>query len=101
MSFKPFTAVRRGFGMFWRALDATRRTFLNLVFLVIVVVLLFALFSGGAKPLSSKTALVLELKGSLVEQHSATVQETLMSSVGAGESRRTIQLRDMLTVLNN
>jgi protease-4 len=101
MSFKPLTAMRRGFGMFWRALDATRRTFLNLLFLVVVVVLLFALFSGGARPLSSKTALVLELKGSLVEQHSATVQETLMSSVGAGESRRTIQLRDMLTVLNN
>jgi protease-4 len=101
MSFKPFTAVRRGFGMFWRALDATRRTLFNLVFLVIVVVLLFAFFGGGAKPLSSKTALVLELKGELVEQHSATVQETLMSSVGAGEARRTIQLRDMLTVLNN
>ena len=102
MSFKPFSAARRGFGMFWRALDATRRTVLNLIFLVLVVVLLFFLFSGGgAKPLSEKTALVLELKGELVEQHSATVRETLMSSVGGGDVRRTIQLRDLLTVLDN
>ena len=101
MSFKPFTAVRRGFGMFWRALDATRRTILNLIFLVIIVVLLIAIFSGGAKPLSDKTALVLELKGELVEQSSASVQETLMSGIGAGETRHTIQLRDLLTVLDN
>jgi protease-4 len=100
MSFKPFTAIRRGFGMFWRALDATRRTFFNLVFLVIVVVLLFAIFGGGAKPLSDKTALVLELKGEMVEQHSATVRETLMSGIGAGETRRTVQLRDVLNVLD-
>jgi protease-4 len=87
--------------MFWRALDATRRTILNLIFLVIIVVLLIAIFSGGAKPLSDKTALVLELKGELVEQSSASVQETLMSGIGAGETRHTIQLRDLLTVLDN
>jgi protease-4 len=101
MSFKPFTAVRRGFGLFWRALDATRRTIFNLIFLAIIVVVLMALFSGGAKPLSNKTTLVLELKGQLVEQNSATVRETLMSSVGGGDARRTIQLRDLLTVLDN
>jgi protease-4 len=101
MSFKPFTAIRRGFGMFWRALDATRRTIFNLIFLTIVIVILVAMFTGGAKPLADKTTLVLELKGELVEQHSATVRETLMSGIGAGEARRTIQLRDMLTVLDN
>jgi protease-4 len=101
MSFKPFTAIRRGFGMFWRALDATRRTLFNLIFLAIVIVILVAMFAGGVKPLADKTTLVLELKGELVEQHSATVRETLMSGIGAGEARRTIQLRDMLNVLDN
>jgi len=101
MSFKPFTAIRRGFGMFWRALDATRRTLFNLIFLTIIIVILVAMFSGGVKPLADKTTLVLELKGELVEQHSATVRETLMSGIGAGDTRRTIQLRDMLTVLDN
>jgi protease-4 len=87
--------------MFWRALDATRRTIFNLIFLTIVIVILVAMFTGGAKPLADKTTLVLELKGELVEQHSATVRETLMSGIGAGEARRTIQLRDMLDVLDN
>ena len=100
MSFKPFSAIGRGFGMFWRALDATRRTLFNLIFLAIVVVILVAMFSGGVKPLSEKTALVLELKGDLVEQSSNSVQETLMSGIGGGQARRTIQLRDVLTVLD-
>ncbi|WP_332876870.1 signal peptide peptidase SppA [Massilia sp. S19_KUP03_FR1] len=100
MSFKPFSAIGRGFGMFWRALDATRRTIFNVIFLAIVVAILVGMFSGGVKPLSDKTALVLELKGEMVEQSSASVQETLMSGIGAGETRRTIQLRDVLTVLD-
>ena len=36
MSFKPLSALRRGFGFFWRTLDATRRTFFNLIFLFII-----------------------------------------------------------------
>jgi protease-4 len=99
--FKSFSTVGRGFRMFWRALDATRRTIFNLIFLAIIVAILVAMFSGGVKPLADKTALVLELKGDMVEQNSASVQETLMSGIGAGESRRTIQLRDVLTVLDN
>ena len=100
MSFKPFSAIGRGFGMFWRALDATRRTIFNVLFLAIVVAILVGMFSGGVKPLSDKTALVLELKGEMVEQSSASVQETLMSGIGAGDTRHTIQLRDVLTVLD-
>ena len=99
MSFKPLTAMRRGFSYFWRALDATRRTFFNLLFLLIVVLLLMAVFSGGAKPLTPKTALVINFKGNIVEQSSGSVQDTLMANVN-GESRRQVQLRDVLTVLD-
>jgi protease-4 len=99
MSFKPMSSLRRGFGAFWRALDATRRLVLNLIFLLIVIMLLWAIFGGGVKPLASKTALVLDLKGDLVEQHTGGVRETLMAGVG-GESKRTVQLRDVLTVLD-
>ena len=42
MSFKPLTSLRRGFGMFWRGLDATRRFVLNMLFLGIVIALLVA-----------------------------------------------------------
>jgi len=99
MSFKPLTSLRRGIGMFWRGLDATRRFVLNALFLVIVIALLVAIFGGGAKPLVSKTALVLELRGDLVEQHSGDLRDALLSNVG-GETRRMIELRDLLVVLD-
>jgi protease-4 len=99
MSFKPLTSLRRGFGMFWRGLDATRRLVLNLLFLLIVIALLVATFSGGAKPLVSKTALVLDLRGDLVEEHSGGLRDALLANVG-GEVRRTVELRDLLVVLD-
>ena len=99
MSFKPLSSLRRGFGMFWRALDATRRTVLNLLFLIILIFLLVGIFGGGAKPISAKTALVLELKGDLVEQHSGNVRDAIMSNV-RGDAQRSVQLRDVLTVLD-
>ncbi|WP_229459314.1 S49 family peptidase [Massilia cavernae] len=99
MSFKPMYYLRRGFGMFWTALDATRRTFFNLLFLLIVILLVWGVFFGGAKPIASKTALVLDLKGRLVEQHSGTLREALVANV-RGDERRTVQLRDVLAVLD-
>lgn len=99
MAFKPLSSLRRGFGAFWRTLDATRRFILNLLFLLIVVFLLWAMFGGGVRPLSPKTSLVLELKGELVEQHHGSVRESLMSGLG-GDVRRTVQLRDVLKVLD-
>lgn len=99
MSFKPLSSLRRGIGMLWRGLDATRRFVLNMLFLLILVVFLAAIFGGGTKPLADKTALVLELRGDLAEQTTGSVGDQLLANVG-GETRRTIQLRDMLTVLD-
>jgi protease-4 len=99
MSFKPLSSLRRGFGMFWRAIDATRRTVLNVLFLIIVIILLVAIFGGGAKPIGAKSALVLEMKGELVEQHHGNVRDAIMSNV-RGDAQRSMQLRDVLTVLD-
>ena len=99
MSFKPLSSLRRGAGMFWRALDATRRTILNLLFLAFLIILLWAIFGGGIKPLQSKTALVLDLKGALVEQSTGSVRDALMANV-SGDVKRTVQLRDVLTALD-
>ncbi|MGZ8288920.1 MAG: signal peptide peptidase SppA [Telluria sp.] len=99
MSFKPMFYLRRGFGLFWTALDATRRTFFNLLFLLVVILLVWAVFFGGARPIGNKTSLVLDLKGKLVEQHSGTLREALVANV-RGDERRTVQLRDVLTVLD-
>jgi len=99
MPFKPLSFLRRGAGMFWRALDATRRTLLNLLFLAFLIFLLWAIFGGGIKPLGPKTALVLDLKGALVEQSTGTVRDALMANV-SGDVKRTVQLRDVLTALD-
>lgn len=96
MSFK---SLNRGLGKFWRAIDATRRTILNLLFLAFLIVVLWAIFGGGVKPLGAKTALVLELKGALVEQSAGSVRDALMANV-SGDVKRTVQLRDVLTALD-
>jgi protease-4 len=99
MPFKPLSSLRRGAGMFWRALDATRRTILNLLFLLFLIILLIAVFGGGARPLVPKTALVLDLKGALVEQSSGSVRDALMANV-SGDVKKSVQLRDVLTALD-
>lgn len=100
MKFKPFSAMRRGLGAFWRGVDATRRTFFNLLFLLLLIVLLWAIFGGGVKPLGEKTALVLELRGDLVEQTRGRPSEALLEGLAGGEVKRSVQLRDVLTVLD-
>ncbi|TFW24305.1 signal peptide peptidase SppA [Duganella callida] len=99
MSQSPFSYVRRGFAFFWRALDASRRTVLNLLFLAIVLLLLYALFGGGLKPLQPKTTLVLDLKGQLVEQSSVNARDALVANVRGSEVDKMMQLRDVLAVL--
>ncbi len=99
MPLKPMSTLRRGFGAIWRTLDATRRVVLNLLFLLIVILIMTAIFGGGAKPITPKTSLVLELRGDLVEQHSGTVRDALLSNV-SGDAQKSVQLRDILTVLD-
>jgi protease-4 len=99
MSFKPMTSLRRGIGSLWRGIDATRRFVLNLLFLIIVIVLLMAMFGGGIKPLAPKTALVLDLKGELVEEKAGSVRDSVVAGL-SGNARHLIQLRDVLTALD-
>lgn len=99
MSLNPFPPLRRGLGVVWRALDATRRALLNLLFLIILVCVVYLLFSGGAKPLAAKTTLVLDLKGTLVEQQAGSARSALLANLN-GDARKSIQLRDVLAVLD-
>lgn len=100
MARSPLSYSRSGFGFFWRALDAGRRTILNLLFLALLIVLAIAIFGGGAKPLAAKTTLVLDLKGQLVEQTSLNPRDALLTSAQGGETLRMLQLRDVLKVLD-
>ena len=99
MAFKPLSALRRAFGMLWHAVDVSRRTFMNLLFLLFVIFIVMLFSSGGVKPIGEKSALVLELKGDLVETYESSLEDTLLDSV-AGDSKRAVRLRDLLTVLD-
>jgi protease-4 len=91
-------AARIWFGRFWRALDTSRRVFLNLLFLAIVVALGVAWLRSGAPALQPKTALVLDLHGSLAEQKAGNLRRSALDQV-RGDSTDKVQLRDVLAVL--
>ncbi|MCG2583270.1 signal peptide peptidase SppA [Massilia sp. TS11] len=99
MSLKPLSLIGRVWRGFWSAVDSTRRATMNLLFLILVVAIGWGMFAGGVKPLQDKTTLVLRLSGVVVEQHTLNVRESLLSSVN-GDGRKSIQLRDVLTVLD-
>jgi len=89
--------LRRWFGIFWRALDASRRAAFNLLFLLLVALAAVALI-GGNRSLDDHTALLLDLKGRLVEQQEETVREALLSEM-RGNVKDDVQLRDVLRVV--
>lgn len=84
----------------WSVIDISRRLVLNLLFLLILGVVAVAVLSSGPKPLQEKTALVLNLRGALVEQHSASLRGSALSQLG-GSSPQGVQLRDLVTVIDN
>ena len=99
MSFKPLSSLRRGLGALWRGLDATRRFVLNLIFLLILIAIVWAMFGGGLKPLAPKTALVLDLKGELVEERAGSVRDSVVAGL-SGNGRRLVRLPDVLKALD-
>jgi protease-4 len=91
--------LRRTLGGFLRVVDAARRLVVNLLFLLIVGILLIALFTSTHLRLADNTALVVALKGDLVEQYSGSAREAAVSEALGGVERET-QLRDVVAVLD-
>ena len=94
--------ISRFFGGLGRGLAALRRWALNLITLLILIALVVWLvksfFGAETEFLQDKTALVLDLKGALVEERSAP-NNSLLSLAGDSELKTDVQLRDLLTVL--
>jgi len=88
--------LRRAFSGFWSFLDASRRVTFNLIFLFILIAIVVAIIKGSPK-IEEKTALVLDLKGPMVEQRAAGSPDRLLSGLQGGTSQT--QLRDVLAVL--
>ncbi|MEO8081752.1 MAG: signal peptide peptidase SppA [Caldimonas sp.] len=91
--------IRRFFRGVWRVIDVSRRVVLNVVFLFIVVVVVVALARTGPQPLADKTALVLNLQGSIAEQKAGNLRGAALDQL-RGEVPQKIQLRDVLAVLD-
>jgi protease-4 len=95
----PRSAVRRWLGRAWWLIDGTRRLVLNLLFLLILVAVIVAFAMSGPRALEDNTALVLNLRGPLVEQHAQGVRDAALSQI-SGDAPKSTQLRDVLTVLD-
>lgn len=92
--------VRRFLGGLWSLLDFTRRFVLNLLFLGVVVALLVAWFAAGRQPaLKEQTALVLDLRGELLEQYRGSRYDLLLADA-FGDLRAETQLRDVVRALD-
>jgi protease-4 len=100
MPARPFATTRRWFGRFWGLVDASRRAVFNLIFLLVTVVIVVALVTGGAPRLEDNTALVLNLRGPLVEQHAAGIRDAALAQIKGEPASASTQLRDVLSVLD-
>lgn len=92
------SSIRQFFGGLFTALDFTRRLVINAIFLLIVILFLLAIFSGGAGPLKPKTTLVIDPRGAIVEQYTA---EPLDRALGEsiGDPVRETRVRDIVQAL--
>jgi protease-4 len=91
--------IRRFFGGLWWLLDGTRRLVFNLLFLALLILIVVAWWSGRGTPtLQEKTALVLNLRGDLVEQYAGSSSEVLLAEA-FGTERRETRVRDVLEAL--
>lgn len=90
--------IRRFFRALWDTLNFTRLLVFNLIFVIVLIALIGAVFS--ARPmLGPRTALVLDPKGAIVEQYSSDAAQRALANL-AGDSSKEVQLRDMLSVID-
>jgi protease IV len=97
------TAPQRGFfgNLFfgaWSAFNTLRRVVFGIIALLIVFALIYMFFGAGGKKLTSKTALVLDFKGTLVEQFSGSADDLAIARALGNEQPET-RLRDVKDAL--
>ena len=100
MSNTFLSSLGRGLRGAWRLLDATRRTLLNLLLLALLGLLVWSLLKPAAPRLYDKTALVLDLSGTIVEQRTGLKLREQLLGQARGEDNEQTRLRDVLAVLD-
>ena len=82
----------------WRGIDAARKVFVNLLFLVIVVVLFALAFTSDEPDIADTTALVIAPEGYLVEQLTAKSIDQLIDEAQGNTIPETL-LKDVLDAI--
>ncbi len=95
---RPRSLPRRVLSGLGRGLDQSRRVFVNVLFLAIVVGLLAAAIAGGPK-VPKGAALVVAPKGNLVEQVATRSPQDLVAGLVGGSKAEETLLKDVLDAL--
>lgn len=82
----------------WTALDFTRRALMNLLVLLLLIALGWAVLRPGPPPVAPRTTLVLDLKGPVREQFVGGTRDNMLRQARGQELRQT-RLRDVLMAL--
>ncbi|MCE7949553.1 MAG: signal peptide peptidase SppA [Xanthomonadales bacterium PRO7] len=90
--------IARFFLGVWDVFNFTRRLVFGVIALILLIGFVAALRSGGPK-LLDKTALVLDPKGSIVEQYTNDAAQRALSNI-AGDKAKQAQLRDILAAID-
>jgi len=84
----------------WDAINFTRRLVFNLLFLLVLVIVLVAMFGGGKlAPLEQRSTLVFAPEGRLVEQYSCDAFSRNLARATDSRDCREVRLRDALRAL--
>jgi len=95
---RPRSLPRRVLSALGTGLDQSRRLFVNLLFLALVVAVLATVFAGGPK-VPKGAALVVAPKGDIVEQLSARSPDEVVQELAGGPGTSQTLLRDLLDAL--
>ncbi|WP_371189514.1 signal peptide peptidase SppA [Thalassotalea maritima] len=103
MSEKP-SVIKRIFKKLWVILNTSRKIFLNLIFFAFIIILFNVLTDDSDKvSVPSDVALVLNLKGDIVEQKREIdpTAQIMQEVLGAEEEAPEVLLSDVLLVIEN
>lgn len=104
MSEKKKGLIRRFFGAIWAVYKGFRSTVLNIIFILLVILVASAIFSGDNKvTVADTSALYLNLHGDLVEEKSYVdpVSAAINESLGGQEESPEVLVSDAVAVINN
>jgi len=104
MTEKKKGLIRRFFGAIWSVYRGFRATVLNIIFILFVILIGSAIFSGGDKvEIADTSALYLNLRGDLVEEKRFVdpISAALNESVGGQQEQPEVLVSDIVKVINH